>query len=123
MGAPYKKNGGPIFFLQLSRGPKGPSRWLKATSPPQDLEVCARRAPYLLVSNITGHTKPRQGTPEKKAENRISKQTPNRFYVENPTGTRVHLLNVCHSGRSALCRSSAELARHWFVPVISVSSH
>ena len=36
---------------------------------------------------------------------------------------RVHLLNVCHSGRSALCRSSAELARHWFVPVISVSSH
>ena len=33
---------GVIFFLQLSR-------WLKATSPPQELEVGARRVPYLLV--------------------------------------------------------------------------
>ena len=35
--------------IQLSRGPKGPSRWLKATSPPQELEVGAHRALYLLV--------------------------------------------------------------------------
>ena len=28
--------------------PEGPSRWPKATSPPQVLEVGARRAPYLL---------------------------------------------------------------------------
>ena len=35
-----------------SRGPKGPSRWPKATSPPQELEVGAHRAPYLLVADI-----------------------------------------------------------------------
>ena len=40
------------FFLQLSRGPEGPSRWPKATSSPQELEVGARRAPYLLVCYI-----------------------------------------------------------------------
>ena len=33
-----------------SRGPKGPSMWPKATSPPQELEVGAHRALYLLVS-------------------------------------------------------------------------
>ena len=32
-----------------SGGPEGPSRRLKATSPPQELEVGTRRAPYLLV--------------------------------------------------------------------------
>ena len=32
-----------------SGGPEGPSRWPKATSPLQELEVGARRAPYLLV--------------------------------------------------------------------------
>ena len=36
----------------LSGGPEGRSRWPKATSPPQELEVGARRAPYLLVFNI-----------------------------------------------------------------------
>ena len=74
-GAPYKKNGGKknVFFysvqgvggvaaggggyrgqppIQLSRGPKGPSRWPKVTSPTQELEVGARRAPYLLVCYI-----------------------------------------------------------------------
>ena len=54
-GGPNKKMGVIFFFfffLQLSRGPKGPSRWPKATSPPQELEVGARRAPYLLVGNI-----------------------------------------------------------------------
>ena len=35
--------------IQLSIGPEGPSRWQKATSPPQELEVGARRVPYLLV--------------------------------------------------------------------------
>ena len=30
-------------------GPKGPPGGTKATSPPQELEVGARRAPYLLV--------------------------------------------------------------------------
>ena len=33
---------------------EGPSRWLKATSPPQELEVGAHRAPYLLVDLIFG---------------------------------------------------------------------
>ena len=48
-GGPYKRMG-VHFFLQLSRGPKGPSKWPKATSPAQqELEVGARRAPYLLV--------------------------------------------------------------------------
>ena len=46
---PIKKLGSNIFFLQLSRGHKGPSRWRKATSPTQELEVFARRAPYRLV--------------------------------------------------------------------------
>ena len=32
-----------------SGGPEGPSRWPKATSPPQELEVGGRRPPYLLV--------------------------------------------------------------------------
>ena len=32
-----------------SGGPKGPFRWPKATSPLQELEVGAHRAPYLLV--------------------------------------------------------------------------
>ena len=32
----------------------------------------------------------------------VFKQTQPRFYIVNPTGTHVHLLNVCHSGRSAL---------------------
>ena len=32
-----------------SGGPKGPSRWPKATSPPQELEVGGRKPPYLLV--------------------------------------------------------------------------
>ena len=35
-----------------SGGPEGPSRWPKATSPPQELEVGGRRPPYLLVLNI-----------------------------------------------------------------------
>ena len=48
-GAPYKKKGVQFIFLQLSRGPEGPSRWSKATSPPQELEVGAHRAPYHLV--------------------------------------------------------------------------
>ena len=48
-GGPYTKMG-VHFFLQLSRGPKGPSRWPKATSPLQELEVGAHRAPYLLVN-------------------------------------------------------------------------
>ena len=44
---------------------------------------------FVIVLFIIGHTRNRaQGTPKKKAENRISKQTPNRFYVENPTGTK-----------------------------------
>ena len=30
-------------------GPKGPSRWPKVSSPPQELEVGTHRAPYLLV--------------------------------------------------------------------------
>ena len=34
-----------------SRGPEGPSRWPKATSPPQELEVGGRRPPYLLVDD------------------------------------------------------------------------
>ena len=38
--------------IKLSRGPEGPSRWPKVTSPPQELEVGACRAPYLLVNNI-----------------------------------------------------------------------
>ena len=42
-GPPIKKMG-VQFFLQLSRGSEGPSRWLKGP-----LEVGARRAPYLLV--------------------------------------------------------------------------
>ena len=33
-----------------SGGPEGPSRWPKATSPPQELEVGGRRPPYLLVN-------------------------------------------------------------------------
>ena len=45
-GAPYKKNGSILFnffiFLQL-----------KATSPPQELEVGAHRAPYLLVTKYS----------------------------------------------------------------------
>ena len=45
-GAPIKKMGVQIFFPQLSRGPEGSSRWPKATSPPQELEVGARRVPY-----------------------------------------------------------------------------
>ena len=48
-GALYKKLGVQFFFFQLSRGPKGPSRWLKATSPLQELEVGAHRVLYLLV--------------------------------------------------------------------------
>ena len=36
-------------YLQLSIGPEGPSRWPKATSPPQELEVGACRPLYLLV--------------------------------------------------------------------------
>ena len=47
------------FFLLLpggrgvgTRGPFGPSRWPKTTSPLQELEVGACRAPYLLVLNI-----------------------------------------------------------------------
>ena len=35
-----------------SGGPKGVTRWPKATSPPQELEVGTRRAPYLLVIHI-----------------------------------------------------------------------
>ena len=35
-----------------SGGPEGPSRLAKATSPPQELEVGTRRAPYLLVTDI-----------------------------------------------------------------------
>ena len=50
-GGPITKWGSNFFFLQLFRGPEGPSRWLKATSPPQELEVGAHRAPYLLVCN------------------------------------------------------------------------
>ena len=50
-GVPYKKMGFQ-FFLQISRGPKEPSRRPKATNPPQELEVGVRRAPYLLVSYI-----------------------------------------------------------------------
>ena len=45
-----------LFFYTLqeimgvgSGGPEGPSRWPKATRPPQELEVGACRAPYLLV--------------------------------------------------------------------------
>ena len=48
-GGGYKKMGSNFFFLKLSRGPKGPSRWPKATSPLQELEVGVRRVPYLLV--------------------------------------------------------------------------
>ena len=35
-------------------GPEGSSRWPKATSPPQELEVGTRRAPYLLVFSYLG---------------------------------------------------------------------
>ena len=49
IGGPLIKKWGSNFFLQLSRGPEGPTRWPKATSPLQELEVGARRAPYLLV--------------------------------------------------------------------------
>ena len=38
----------------------------------------------------------------------VFKQTQPRFYIVNPTGTHVHLLNVCHSGRSALSFPPAE---------------
>ena len=56
-GAPYKKMGLQFFFYSVqevmkgvgSGGPKWPSRWPKATSLPQELEIGARRAPYLLV--------------------------------------------------------------------------
>ena len=37
-----------------SGGPEGPSRWPKATSPPQELEVGGRRPPYLLVFSYLG---------------------------------------------------------------------
>ena len=61
-GPPIKKMGVNIYiyiyiYLLCARGsgvgsggPEGPSRWPKATSPPQDLEVGPLRAPYLLVS-------------------------------------------------------------------------
>ena len=51
-GVPYKKKMGSKFifnFFTAIQRPEGLSRWLKATSPPQELEVGARRAPYLLV--------------------------------------------------------------------------
>ena len=38
--------------LQLVGGPIRPSRWLKATNPPQELKVGTYRAPYLVVWNI-----------------------------------------------------------------------
>ena len=55
-GAPYKKNGVKkklcargtgvqFFFYSYPEGPKGPPGGWKATSPPQELEVGARRAP------------------------------------------------------------------------------
>ena len=47
VGPHIEKMGVNFFFLQLSRGPEGPSRWPKATSPPQELEVGTRRAPYI----------------------------------------------------------------------------
>ena len=61
-GGPYKKWGSNfiIFFYSVQEvmrgvGSGGPSRWPKATSPQQELEVGARRAPYLLVVNILVH--------------------------------------------------------------------
>ena len=45
-----------LFSTPLFRWPKatrqGPHQWPKATSPPQELEVGACRAPYLLVFNM-----------------------------------------------------------------------
>ena len=62
--APYKKMGvkkkkkysmQEVMTEVGSGGPEGPSRRPKATRPPQELEVGARRAPYLLVNNtLTG---------------------------------------------------------------------
>ena len=59
VGAPYKKWGlqkkkkkktmQEVMRGVGSGGPKGPSRRLKATSPPQEIEVGAHRVPYLLV--------------------------------------------------------------------------
>ena len=53
-GGAYKKMGGIffIFFFTAIQRAEGPSRWPKATSPPQELEVGAHRVigPYLLVT-------------------------------------------------------------------------
>ena len=44
-----------------SGGPEGPNRWQKATSPPQELEVGAHRAPYLLVDHTAPDASQKKG--------------------------------------------------------------
>ena len=61
---------------------------------------------FVIVLFIIGHTRNRaQGTPEKKAENRIFRADAKRFYVENGNRKQLHLLNEWQEGNEAQGRA------------------
>ena len=77
-------------------------------------------APYVCL--ITGHTEPRQGTPEE-SRNSGFWADDSQIFFENATGNLVHLLNVCHPGRFSLSFPHPRGFTALFVTVISVSTH
>ena len=80
--------------IQLSRGPKGPSRWQKATSPLQELKVGAHRVPYLLVliySRYFGYDILLEGSSSQSAHRRVQNRgstTHRRVQYRGPTAHR-----------------------------------
>ena len=55
-----------------------------------------------ISTDITGHSEPRQSTPEEYGIPVIPGRQ-NQIFLKSPSRELVHLLNVCHPGRSA-CR-------------------
>ena len=61
--------------------------------------------PLVLYSTVFWPHETSPGYSREESRNRIFRADAKRFYVENGNRKQLHLLNVCHSGRSALCRS------------------
>ena len=57
---------------------------------------------YSRSEHITGHSEPRQGTPEEYGKP-VFRDRQNHIFFKNANRGLIHLLNVCHPGRSA-CR-------------------